>query len=357
VNAWRLTLRRSLQAIFFYAWRLKPVHQHALVYRHLIARSFQTAIHFWYADNGSMCAAPPELFAPSLFRSPAMNRDDRPTDVPQEKHSGPTAENSLVAPAPSNSVPLDAASTRNPWDDDDHPGSNVADDPDRALTMRLLRPSIISLAICTGVIFVTAAASSNAVANSPLEQTSLALHRLGMLGLLFSFFGILLAYRLPSISRSLRGNPSQAGENSSTEKRSISGLRSLLLINVALIVVFWLFAFSGLMPLLNLLQLASLVSVGVLCSIALLHRGYFQAYAVGVLVPLVIISLNWQSMLMQSFGAYGMISQQDRWMLSGTFAALLTGALVAGLISAAIYVLSAKAKELPLGARGTDDKH
>jgi len=110
------------------------------------------------------------------------------------------------------------------------------------------------------------------------------------------------------------------------------------------------------MPLLNLLQLASLVSVGVLCSIALLHRGYLQAYAVGVLVPLVIISLNWQSILMESLGVYGMISQQDRWMLSGTFAALLTGALVAGLISAAIYLLNAKAKAMPLGARATDDK-
>jgi len=303
-----------------------------------------------------MLAAPSILFATSFFRSLAMNRDDRPIGFPQEKHSGATAESSSTAQTPSNSVPLDAASTRNPWDDDDHLGSNVADDPDRALTMRLLRPSIISLAICTGVIFVTAAASSNAVANSPLEQTSLALHRLGMLGLLFSFFGILLSYRLPSISRSLRGNPSQAGENSLAEKRSISGLRSLLLINVALIVVIWLIAFSGLMPLLNLLQLASLVSVGVLCSIALLHRGYLQAYAVGVLVPLVIISLNWQSILMESLGVYGMISQQDRWMLSGTFAALLTGALVAGLISAAIYLLNAKAKAMPLGARATDDK-
>lgn len=284
-----------------------------------------------------------------------MNRDDRPTGFPQEKHSGATAETSSTAQTPSNSVPLDAASTRNPWDDDDHLGSTVADDPDRALTMRLLRPSIVSLAICTGVIFVTAAASSNAVANSPLEQTSLALHRLGMLGLLFSFFGILLAYRLPSISRSL-GNPPQAGEDSSAGKRLVPGLRSLLLINVALIVVVWLIAFSGLMPLLNLLQWASLVSVGVLCSIALLHRGYMQAYAVGVLVPLVIISLNWQSILMESFGVYGMISQQDRWMLSGTFAALLTGALVAGLISAAIYLLNAKSMAMPLGTRATDDK-
>lgn len=270
-----------------------------------------------------------------------MNHDDPTTDAFQKTDTGTNVEGTNVARAVPDPVSITASATRNPWDDD-HPDANTPDDPDRVLTMRLLKPSLISLAACTVVVFLSAVASNNAVASSPLESGALAVHRLGMFGLLVSFLGILISYRLPHISRILQHNSFQVSESVLKRNRFSSGVRFLLMANFTLVAAIWLIAYSGIPSLLNLLQISSLISAGVLCSVALLQRGYLQAYAVGVLLPLVIVSLNWQSLVMQMSYSYGFNSRQDQWLISNAFALNLTGSLISGLISAAIYPFMAK---------------
>lgn len=232
---------------------------------------------------------------------------------------------------------------RNPWDDD-KPDTETPADPDRELTMRLLRPSLIALAACTGVIFLSAVASNNAVANSPLERASLAIHRLGMFGLLVSFFGILISYRLPFILRILQSDSSQPGEHVLKNNRFPSGVRSFLLANAVLVGMIWVVAYLGGPWLMSMLQHASLIAAGVLCSITLNQRGYLQAYSIGSLVPLLIISLQWQTLVMQASYTYGFSSPQDQWLISSTIALHLSGAVVSGLISAVVYAVLRKKK-------------
>lgn len=260
-----------------------------------------------------------------------MNRDDQPKDVPQRNDMSP------------DSVPPTRPATRNPWEDDDEHQQTAPDDPDRALTMRLLRPSLIALVVCTGLIFLTAVASSTAPANSPMEQTALVLHRFGMFGMLVSFFGILISYRLPGIVKSMQNDQSPETSKGKRRKSSLlSGLRGLLIFNLILIVMTWLIEISSQIIPLSLLQLAALVSIGVLGNFAILHRGLLQAYAIGVLLPLAVVLINWQSMLVESFGVYNILAVQ------------LTAVLIAGMISAALYTFNANVKAMRTEKQATD---
>lgn len=274
-----------------------------------------------------------------LFELFPMNRDNQPSDVPNENDSVIAAESTQDSDPPR---------TRNPWDDDDDHFPRTPIDPDRALTMRLLRPSVIALAVCTGVIFISAVASNNAIASSPLENASLAMHRFGMFGLLLSFFGILISYRLPGIAKSLDITDRRKQGNPNRQIKLVTvGLRRLFLMNVVIIAVVWLTAFSAMMIPMVLLQMAAIASLGLLGNLAILHRGLLQAYAIGTLLPLLVVLLNWQSMSMASFGALGMMSpQRNLSFFSGTFATLVTVALIAGLISAAFYTINAQLQQM-----------
>ncbi len=272
-----------------------------------------------------------------------MNSDDPTTDDLDVNDTGGVLEGTLLSRPSSDVVSTVVAATRNPWDDD-HPDAATAVDPDDALTMRLLRPSVISLAVCTVVIFISAVASSNAIASSPLEQVSLAIHRLGMFGLLLSFLGILTSYRLPAISRFLQSDSWRKSDRALNRNSHRSGMQFLLMANVALIVASWLIAYSGIPLLLLLLRIASLISVGVLLGIVLVKRGILQAYAVGVLVALFLVSLNSLLLATHSSQPYRFNSVQYRWMISSAFAWHVTVALGLGLISATIYMMRARVK-------------
>jgi hypothetical protein len=58
-----------------------------------------------------------------------------------------------------------------------------------------LKISLFLLIASTVAIFIAAVVSSNAAANSPLEQVALAAHRASMFALLLSLFAVLAAYR------------------------------------------------------------------------------------------------------------------------------------------------------------------
>lgn len=279
-----------------------------------------------------------------------MDRDEQPMNVSPKVGSESTAEGS-------NAVTRSA--TPNPWDDDADHHSKTPDDPDRALTMRLLRPSVFALFISTGIIFLSAVASNNAVASSPLERASLAIHRIGMFGLLMSFVGILISYRLPAIARSLAG---KLPDDHSTINRNLKlfsvGLRRLFMVNIIIICLVWLAAFSSMFVPLTIMQLTALGCLGVLGSLAILRRGLLQAYSIGVLFPLAVVLLNWQPMMMASFGAYGMMGQQrDIWMFTAMFASVLTVCLIAGLVSAAFYTFDAQLNALQQKSADGSDRH
>jgi hypothetical protein len=272
------------------------------------------------------------------------NSSARPGTEPDDSES--VSGGGLLDDSPTSDHAKESPASRNPWDDDDQSAAPQPDDPDRLLMMRLLKPSLIALAACTGVIFLSAVASNNAVPSSPLERTSLAIHRLGMLGLLISFFGILVSYRLPAISRLLL-----SGEPDSNPKSRLanmtSGLSGLFALNVFVGVAMWLAALNWTTMPPALFQLIALISIGVLGNFAILHRGILQAHAIGALLPLAFVMLNSQStMMMVSMATYGMPSSMNPWSISQPFAVQMTCVLIAGTLSAAIYTLQKRVQHL-----------
>jgi len=299
---------------------------------HLSSLVHSTIGHRVFADS-----LPPMLLA--------MNHDDQTHHVSTSADAESGRESAISDASLLATVAKQPQTSKSPWDDDDPSTPAAPDDPDRALTMRLLKPSLIALAVCTGVIFLSAVASNNAIRSSQLEQTSLAIHRLGMIGLLVSFFGILVSYRLPAVSRFLKGAGAESAANERVE-RLTAALRWLFLSNLMVGAIIWMIAYSGALLPIAFSQLVALISVGVLGNLAIVHRGIFQAYAIGAILPLAIVMINTHSMMMASIISHGMARNTAGQMLAWPFAAQITCVLVAGVVSAAIFALNEKAKQV-----------
>lgn len=219
----------------------------------------------------------------------------------------------------------------------------------------LLKPSLICAAVATLVLFASSVISVISPVASGVQQGSIFLFRFSGVLLVASLMGVLAAFRIAYV-KSDRYRPLGIS-------RSFQGYFGFVLANLVSIVLAWLLLlllFMMLGPAMLLLVIPLLLAgAGVLVTIAVWHRDYLRAYAIGCLTTLVLLlfsqistvaiitvrgggGLNW---------GRGTVIQQ---MLSSTvvpLGLLITLVLISGLVSAGYVVAIEAATRQPAGNR------
>lgn len=172
----------------------------------------------------------------------------------------------------------DPRSRPHPLDDGVSVLPTSEDNESEAQTFRLLlKLSVVLLIVGSVVAFLAAVAAGNARPNSALEKTGTVVNRLGVVAMLISFCGILVAYRIPRLKKfAMRTGPLHWFE---------SGFVNLIVFNVFAAGVLWgLLCFLA--PIVGTggtIAVASSVVViyaSLLATMVVWHRGYLRAYAI-----------------------------------------------------------------------------
>lgn len=209
----------------------------------------------------------------------------------------------------------------------------------------LLKPSLIIAAVATVVLFASSVVSIVSPNASGLQQTAVNVFRISGVLLVAALLGVLAAFRIAYI-RSERYRPLGLGGFF----RGYSGLVLANLVAIALvwIVLVLLFLMAG--PAMLLLVIPLFMSgAGVLVTMAVWHRNYLRAYAIGCLTSLVLLLFSQISTVaMMTLWGGGMNrgrSAVSVRMLSSTVLPLglfITLVLICGLVSAG-YVVAIEA--------------
>jgi hypothetical protein len=167
----------------------------------------------------------------------------------------------------------------------------------------MLRISVIIAALAFGAVFVFSLLGNGAQFNSTMQQVCYGVSNISAMIMLAACCGILFAYRLPHI------DPEQLRNGALTARGWMSNNFTVLVgLNLIAILMMWasVFFLSGLFGVyfVLLLGFAMLCLAGLAATMALIHRGYLQAYGVGLLAILFML-LNGSIPMMMMFGPGG----------------------------------------------------
>ncbi len=221
----------------------------------------------------------------------------------------------------------------------------------------LLKPSLICAAVATLVLFASSVISIVSPVASGVQQGSIFLFRFSGVLLVAALMGVLAAFRIAYV-KSDRYRPLGIG-------RSFQGYFGFVLANLVSIALAWLLLlllFMMLGPAMLLLVIPLLLAgVGVLATMAVWHRDYLRAYAIGCLSSVVLLLFSQVSTVaMMTVWGGGMNRGRSTvitQMLNSTVVPLglfITLVLISGLVSAGYVVAIEATKRQPADNRPSE---
>jgi hypothetical protein len=213
-------------------------------------------------------------------------------------------------------------------EDDDFKFSEDAETSQTPVSLPLLRWSMWVAVGGFVAVFLSAVASNNFPANSAAENLSIAINRFSSIVLLVACCSMLLAYRLPYLQNATQHDFRIPG--------LVNGFSALLIVNVIGLALIWAAVLSpegsrSQWMRVVLILFASFYA-GLMATMAIWHKNFLRAYAVGVLTVLALFFLTgWQIVLSPVRGFGG--PSPSNWPLGIYFSvAVITGLVCAGYV-------------------------
>ncbi len=175
-----------------------------------------------------------------------------------------------------------------PLDDFEFGKADPIDDSRTRAHKPLLRISVIIAAAAFASVFVFSLIENGAQFNSPMQQLCNGIKNVSAVVMLMACCGVLFAYRLPHI------DPVQLRNGALATRGWLSNRFALLIvINLMAILMMWLSVFflAGLVGVYFAIPLGFVIVclVGLVATMAVVHKGYLRGYAVGTLAVLLLI--------------------------------------------------------------------